>query len=104
MTQLVQPIASLFIGLCMFVYGLIHSIARFPGSDTFAAIASNLPAVGSVFIFFLGLLAIIAGITLVVLGMRNVRRRWRRFGQIARHVEMQSPYSDEREDWGPAYR
>ena len=41
MSHLFQPIASLFVGLCMFVYGLIHSIARFPGSDTFAAIASK---------------------------------------------------------------
>ena len=110
MLQLIQPIASLFVGLCMFVYGFIHSITRFPGGDAFAALAANLPAVGSVLVFLLGLLAIVAGVVLVVLGVKNFRRRWRKFGQIARHVERQPAYpGDSGDDEGgwesePAYR
>ena len=105
MLQLLSPIASLFVGLCMFVYGLVHSVTRFPGGDAFAALAANLPAVGSVLVFLLGLLAIVAGVVLVVLGVKNFRRRWRKFGQIARHVERQPAYDDEG-GWEsePAYR
>jgi len=104
MLQLLSPIASLFVGLCMFVYGLVHSVTRFPGGDAFAALAANLPVVGSVLLFLLGLLAIVAGVVLVVLGVRNLRRRWRRFGQIARHVERQPAYDDEGWESEPAYR
>ena len=105
MLQLLSPIASLFVGLCMVAYGFIHSITRFPSGDAFATFAANLPAVGSVLVFLLGLLAIAAGIVLVVLGVKNLRRRWRRFGQIARHVERQPVYDDEG-GWEsePAYR
>jgi len=87
----------------MFVYGFIHSITRFPGGDTFAALAANLPAVGSVLVFLLGLLAIVAGVVLVVLGVKNLRRRWRRFNQIASHVDHR-PAHQEDDDWEPAYR
>jgi len=100
MLQLIQPLASLFIGIAMTAYGLLHAITRFPGSEAFAVLAANLPAVGSVLLFLLGLLAVIAGICLVVLGVRNLRRRWSRFGQIVRYSQRRQEYDDD--GWEPA--
>ncbi len=100
MLQLIQPLASLFIGIAMTAYGLLHAITRFPGGDAFAALAANLPAVGSVLLFLLGLLAVIAGICLVVLGVRNLRRRWSQFDQIVRYSQRRQEYDDD--GWEPA--
>ncbi len=104
MLKLIQPIASLFVGISMTIYGLVHSVTRFPGGDAFAALAANLPAVGSVLVFLLGLLAIVAGVVLVVLGVKNFRRRWRRFNQIAHHVGDRPQYDEEGWESEPAYR
>lgn len=101
MSTLFQPILTLLIGVAMTIYGLIHSITRFPGPEAFLNLMAHMPAVMSVLFFVLGLLAFAAGIVLTVIGIRNMRRRWRRFGQLARHVESQPQYQDE-DGWGPA--
>lgn len=87
----------------MTIYGIVHAVTQFPDRQAFADLVANLPALMSVFLFGLGLFAFAAGIVLLVLGVRNMRRRWRRFGQIARHVDAQSPHYDD-DGWGPAYR
>ena len=47
-----------------------------------------------------GLGTVIAGICLVVLGVRNLRRRWSRFGQIVRYSQRRQEYDDD--GWEPA--
>ena len=103
MSHLVQPLTTLLIGIAMTIYGVVHAITKFPDPVAFSNLMANLPAFSSVLLFVLGLLAFAAGIVLFVVGVRNMRRRWRRFGQIARHVESQPQYQDD-EGWGQAYR
>ncbi len=100
MSQLLQPILSLLVGVALTIYGIVHAVTQFPDPSAFANLVANLPAFSSVLMFILGLIAFAVGIVLVVIGIRNMRRRWRRFGQIARHVEAQ-PQHDE-DGWGPA--
>ena len=102
MSHLIQPVTTLLIGIAMTIYGIVHAITQFPDPHAFSNLVAHLPALMSVLMFALGLIAFAAGIVLVVLGVRNMRRRWRRFGQIARHVESQPGYDDD--GWGPAYR
>ena len=105
MFYLLRSIASLFVGVAMTVYGLVHSVTRFPGGDAFAALAANMPAVTSVLVFVLGIAAVVAGIVLIVIGIKQTRRRWRRFNQVARHVEDRpSCEADDDGEWEPAYR
>lgn len=103
MSHLIQPVTTLLIGIALTVYGIAHAILQFPDPVAFTNLIANLPAFSSVLLFVLGLFAFAAGIVLIVLGIRNMRRRWRRFGQIARHVESQPQYQDD-DGWGPAYR
>lgn len=103
MSTLFQPVVTLLIGVAMSIYGLIHSITRFPGPEAFLNLMANMPAVMSVLFFVLGVLAFVAGVVLIVLGVRNMRRRWRQFGRIARHVESQPQYQQDEDGW-PAYR
>lgn len=101
MSTLFQPVTTLLIGIAMAIYGLVHSVSQFPDPVAFTNLVANLPAFSSVLLFVLGLLAFAAGIVLVVLGIRSMRRRWRRFGQLARHIASQPQYQDE-DGWGPA--
>lgn len=103
MSHLIQPVTTLLIGIAMAVYGLVHAITQFPDPAAFSSLVANLPAFSAVLLFALGLLALIAGVVLTVIGVRNLRRRWRRFGQLVRHVESQPQYQDD-DGWGPAYR
>lgn len=105
MTQLIQPITTLLIGIALTLYGIVHAIVQFPDPVAFTSLIANLPAVTAVLIFILGLVAFAAGIVLIVLGIRNTRRRWRRFGQIARHMGDSTRYDHDNGDgWDPAYR
>ncbi len=104
MSHLIQPLTTLLIGIAMTIYGIAHAVMQFPDPVAFTQLMANLPAFSSVLLFILGLLAFAAGIVLVVMGVRNMRRRWRRFGQIARHVESQPQYADDDGGWGQAYR
>lgn len=102
MSHLFQAFVSIFIGVAMAIYGIVHAVTQFPGPAAFTSLADTMPAVIAVLLFLLGLLAFVAGVVVVVLGVRNLRRRWHRFNQIARHAGQQSPYDDD--GWGPAYR
>jgi len=102
MFELFQPIASLFVGLAMVVYGLVHAIAKYPGQDTFTTLADGMSAVTAVLVFALGVMAFASGVILTVLGGRNLRRRWQRFNQLARHVTRGPDHDDDR--WEAGYR
>ncbi len=101
MSQLLQAFLSVLIGVAMAIYGIVHAVTQFPSPVAFASLADNMPAVIAVLLFLLGLVAFIAGIVITILGARNLRRRWYRFNQIARHAGVQQ-YDDD--GWGPAYR
>ena len=100
MLDLLKPLASLCIGLAMAGYGLVHAVVKFPGSDTFTTLAKNMPAMTAVLMFVLGLVACVAGVVLTLLGGRNMRRRWQRFNDLARHVSRGSDHEDERYEAG----
>ena len=102
MLQLLSPIASLFVGIAMTIYGIVHSITRFPGGDAFATLAANMPAVMSVLVFLLGIFAFAVGIVLMVIGIKKTLQRWRQFNRIAHQVGDNPPYDEE--NWeGAAY-
>lgn len=104
MFQLIQPIASLFVGVAMTIYGIGHVITKWPSGEVIATLVANMPVVTTVLVFLLGIVALAAGIVLMVLGIKNMRRRWREFNQIANHVGTRPQYDDDQEGWEPAYR
>ena len=102
MLHLFQPLASLSVGVAMTIYGLVHSITRYPGSQAFTTLAANMPAITSVLLFLLGVMAFVAGVLLIIVGVKTFQRRWRRFREVARHAGRQTGYDDE--EWEPTYR
>lgn len=55
MWHLLQPIASLLVGLFLGAFGLIHSFRSFPGMLGFNAFVQSLPAISGVLLFAVGL-------------------------------------------------
>lgn len=105
MLQILQPLASLFVGFAMTIYGIGHVITKWPSGEVIATLIANMPMVTAVLVFLLGIIALAAGIVLIVLGTKNMRRRWREFNQIANHVGARVQYDDDHDEWGqPAYR
>jgi predicted PurR-regulated permease PerM len=85
MLQFLQPAATLFVGLAMFVYGVIQSLLHRPPFAAFQAAAQALPDAVAVLIFVCGLVAIMAGVVLLVSGIRGVRRRAREINHTYGH-------------------
>lgn len=82
MLQFLQPLGAAAIGVALFVYGLIHSLLHRPPGAAFQAAAHALPAVSAVMLFVLGLAAIAAGLVLLIIGARGIRRRTREIRQV----------------------
>ena len=109
MLHLLQPIASVLIGVAMAAYGLIHAVTRFPESTAFASLLANLPAVTAVVVFLVGVVAVFVGVYLVVTGTRRFRVRWLHFNQFAQHTfdrpgSTPAPGYDDEREWDHAYR
>ena len=107
MLNFFQPAATLFIGLALFIYGLIQAITHAPPTTAFQTAVQAMPDAFAVLIFALGLAAIIAGIILLVCGFKGVRSRARDINRAygprprnrpQRHPRDQYAYDDDWDD------
>ena len=95
MTTFLRPIFSALLGITLTVYGLSYSITGYPGAAPFGVLWASMPALVSVALFALGLIAVFAGLALTVTGIQGARRRCRQIGNA---------YGDEpRDPRGPDY-
>lgn len=113
MLHFLQPAATLFIGLALSVYGLIHSLRHAPRATAFQAAIQAMPDAIAVLVFAFGIAAIIVGIVLLVSGIKGVRSRARDINRAygrplprnGRRRDTRDQYTYD-EDWDdhPAYR
>jgi hypothetical protein len=113
MLHFLQPAATLFIGMALFIYGLIQSLLHAPSVNAFQAAVDAMPDAFAVLVFGFGIIAIIAGIVLLISGIRGVRRRARDINRAygrplprnGRHRDPRDQHAYE-EDWDdhPVYR
>lgn len=114
MTSIIQCIFISLIGIALSLFGVIHTVSSYPGSNTFHQFAVCLPALGSVLFFFLCILAAVAGVFVLIWSVRRLRYRWQFLRTVtARHSE--SPHlhrggyhgngeMEDEETWAGAYR
>ena len=101
MNSIFQSALSILLGLALSLYGLFHAVTRFPGHAAFSQLSGALPSLGAVLFFVLGLLAVAAGVWVLVVSVRRLLRRWR----FLREVTARRGYVDEDErEWAGAYR
>lgn len=106
MMQFLQPAATLFIGLALFVYGLVHSLLHRPSFVSFQAAAQAMPDAVAVLVFALGIAAIVVGIVLLISGIKGLRSRTREINRTygARHLPSgRNEYEDDWDRGHPAY-
>lgn len=77
MFQLLQPVVTLILGLALSVYGLTHSAQHYPGYTGFYALWQSLPALSSILVFGLGIVAVLSGLALVLTAAQGLRQRYR---------------------------
>lgn len=94
MLNVFAPILNTILGLLLALFGLIHTLATYPGTAAFSALWASLPTLGSVGFFVLGIIAVIIGLVLLYRGIDRSRRRWR---QVRSAVD-RSPEPREIED------
>jgi hypothetical protein len=75
MLQFIQPVVTLALGLALSVYGLTHSAHHYPGTTGFYALWQSLPALSSVLVFGLGIVAVLSGLALVMTAAQGLRQR-----------------------------
>ena len=90
MLHFMKPLFVSLIGLALLIYGTIHAFLHNPGLGGFAALWASLPAVSSILVFGLGILAALGGLILLVGGFRGLYRRYLQirhaFGPRQRHM------------------
>jgi len=74
MLSLYSPLLSLLAGTVLGLYGLAQTLLYRPEVSAFQAFIEHLPILASVTVFFLGLLAVISGFSLVLYGWRRLFR------------------------------
>lgn len=89
MVHVIQPALSALVGFALAAYGLFHTATHVPDQQVFSMFWSALPSVASVFIFLLGLAAIVLGVTLIARGVQNVRHRPRTVNRVLSHPRTQ---------------
>lgn len=107
MLHFLQPAATLFIGLALSVYGLIHSLRHAPQATAFQAAIQAMPDAIAVLVFAFGIAAILVGIVLLISGIKGVRKRTREINRVygAPHRRMRpDAYEDDWDHGHPAYR
>ena len=109
MGSIVQSLVSVLLGLALAAYGLVHTVTRYPDPVVFAQVASDLPTLGAVLMFGLGVVATVAGVSVLVLSLRRLRRSWRHLRTVtgARSASASRGYDPEEADgreWAGAYR
>jgi hypothetical protein len=109
MSHFLQPAATLFIGLALSVYGLIHSLRHAPQATALQAAIQAKPDAIAVLIFAFG----IAAIVVLISGIKGVRNRTREINRAygrplprnGRRRDTRDQYAYD-EDWDdhPVYR
>jgi hypothetical protein len=99
MIQFAQPLFSLFVGLALSVYGLIHSATHVPAAGQLHMFYSALPSFGSVLIFLLGVIAVCGGLSLLANGVQGLKKRKQQLSQIYGRTARE-PYGDEDDERG----
>lgn len=94
MFPIVQSLLSVLVGFALACYGVAHSVTRFPGPGDFAQLGDNLPALGSVFSFVLGVVAALVGVVVLILSVRLLRRRWRQLNLLTSRRGVRPGYGD----------
>jgi hypothetical protein len=84
MTSIFRSVVSLLLGLALAAYGLVHTLTRYPAPAVFDRLANDLPGLGAVLVFALGVAATLGGVLVVVLSIRRLRRGWRLLRVITR--------------------
>lgn len=102
MGSIFQCVFASVMGVVLALFGVIHSVSRYPGAQVFGQLMTSLPALGSVLFFALGILAAVAGLVMLVLSQRRLRHRWRYLRAVTSRRDL-SPMDEERE-WNGAYR
>ena len=105
MLQFLQPAGTVFIGLAMFVYGSIQALLHRPPASSFQAAAQAMPEAIAVFVFGIGIAAVVVGVVLLISGIKGVRSRTREISRaygLPRRRQRRDEYDD---DWEghPAY-
>lgn len=83
MTSIFQSAFASLLGLALCVLGVVHSVGRYPGPQTFNALAAQLPAIGAALFFALGLAAAAGGAAMLWVSTRRLARHWRHLQQLA---------------------
>ena len=107
MGSIFQSLVSILLGLALTIYGLVHTVTRYPDPVVFAEVASNLPTFAAVVMFVLGIVATVVGVLVLVLSVRRLRRGWRHLRVItgSRGLSAGRTYDDPDErEWAGAYR
>jgi len=102
MLQFMRPYFSFTLGVALTLYGVSHSAITFPSGPEFVSFWNQLPQVGGVLLFLIGLTVLACGIALLVTGVRGIRRRTRQI----RHSYSAPRYDhdeDKPEDWDSRY-
>ena len=90
MIQFLRPLLSTLVGLALLGYGLLHVVTHYPGATVFTALWASLPAL----VFMLGVTALIAGLVLLVLGIKGIRQRYREIDRAYSGRRRYSSYGD----------
>ena len=99
MLQFLQPAGTVFVGLAMFVYGSIQALLHRPPASSFQAAAQAMPEAIAVFVFGIGIAAVVVGVVMLISGIKGVRSRTREIGRAygsPRHRQRRDEYDD---DW-----
>ena len=107
MSSLFNSIFAVFFGAGLTAYGLVHTVTRFPEPAVFNQFLGDLPTLGTVLLFTLGIVTTVAGFITLIIAIRQVQHRWAQFRTVtplrsATNRHFDDP-NDERE-WGSAYR
>ena len=87
MPQFFEPFVHLLIGVAMASFGLIHSARSLPGAEHLHGFWAALPSLGAVGLFGVGVIAVTAGLTLLVRGVQGLRRRARQLNRLYRPAD-----------------
>ena len=95
MIPIIESIFALLLGIALTIFGLIHSISRYPGPAAFEQLANCTPALGAVLLFALGVVGTLSGVTVLLFSLRRLRFRWRHLHRLIDHRTYGDPRDGE---------
>lgn len=102
MLHVFAPLLNTLLGILLALFGVIHTLATYPGGAAFASLWASLPTLGSVGFFALGLVAVIVGLILLYRGIERSRRRWRQVRSAVDRPPGRREIEDE-DEWEQRY-